>query len=171
MKFLKISSEEKKLQLAYLASLWLGLTIVFMLVFLSNYESEPLEDKDAIAEKVAAKNKLVAELKGNLKHLDSLKVMLAGFNPEVKQVHLESSINYELKALEKLWQSDQELGSHNTYMQAATFYSMLYYDKKAVVNTVNNKAFLKKNLEECEVGFQQNRNNLSLQEVLNNMNK
>ena len=35
-------------------------------------------------------------------------------------------------------------------------------------NTINNTTFLNKNLSDCEIGFQQNQNNITLQDALNN---
>jgi len=90
------------------------------------------------------------------------------FNPENKQSYLESSIIFELNELKKLYEKKQNDASYSIFMKIHNLYSMLYYDKKAAWNTINNTSFLNKNLSDCEIGFQQNQNNLTIQDALNN---
>ena len=56
------------------------------------------------------------------------------------------------------------------YLQIADLYEMYYFDKKATWVSSNNNNFLKKNLADCEIGFQQAQNNLTIQEALRNNN-
>jgi hypothetical protein len=168
MKFLKISSEEKELQFAYLIGLWLIFTILFIVICFSGYSNAEIRGAKIVMEDISETNNLQNEQLLNIKHIDSLSQLLTMFNPENKQSYLESSIIFELNELKKLYEKKQHDASYSIFMKTHNLYSMLYYDKKAAWNTINNTTFLNKNLSDCEIGFQQNQNNITIQDALNN---
>jgi len=170
MKFLKISTEEKGLQFAYLIALWIFFTILFIFICFHDYSNVEIRGAKLVIEDISETNNQQSEQRLNVKHVDSLSHLLTMFNPENKQSYLESSIIFELNELKKLYEKKQNDPSYSIFMKTHNLYSMLYYDKKAAWNTINNTFFLNKNLNDCEIGFQQNQNNLTIQDALNNSN-
>lgn len=168
MNFFKISSEEKILQLVYLVGLWAFFSILFILICFHDHSNIEIRGAKIVMEDISEINSSQTERQLNIKHIDSLSHLLSMFNPENKQSYLESSINFELTELKKLYEKKQSDPSYSIFMKIHNLYSMHYYDKKASWNTINNTAFLNKNLNDCEIGFQQNQNNINLQDALNN---
>jgi len=108
----------------------------------------------------------------NIKHLDSLALLLSLYNEKNINSHIQSNIIYELNEIKKRHSTISKSNNSGIYLQANDFYSALFYDKKAIYSTLNNIIFLKENLNQCEIGFQQNQNNITLLETLqNNSNK
>ena len=168
MKFFKISTEEKGLQFAYLIGLWFFFTILFVFICFHDYSNSEIRGAKIVMEDIEEVNNFQKEQQLNIKHIDSLSQLLTMFNPENKQSYLESSIIFELNELKKLYEKKHADASYSIFMKIHSLYSMHYYDKKAAWNTINNTAFLNKNLSDCEIGFQQNQNNITLQDALNN---
>lgn len=168
MKFFKISSEEKGLQFAYLIGLWFFFTILFIIICFHNYSNAEIRGAKIVMEEIAEVNILQNEQHLNIKHIDSLSQLLTVFTPENKQSYLESSIIFELNELKKNYENKKNNAVYSFFMKSYNLYSMLYYDKKASSNTINNIIFLNKNLSDCEIGFQQNQNNITIQDALNN---
>ncbi|GEM_PF-1578269 len=168
MKLFKISWEEKKVQLIYLMLLWLGLSAVFSMIFLKDYPVTPILGKEIVMDEISERKSVAAEYSLNMRHVDSLRLHLEAFNPEIRQISLENRIQQELEEIKQAYQNKKDHSSYKIYMQVADYYSMLFYDKQAISNAVSNAGFLKKNLEDCEIGFQQAQNNINLQEALKN---
>lgn len=168
MKLFKTSWEEKKIQMVYLTLLWLGLSAVFSMIFLKDYQTTPVLGKEIVLEEITKRKSMAAEYKLNLRHVDSLRIHLEVFDPEIRQISLENRIQQELEEIKQAYQNKKDHSSYKIFMQTADYYSMLFYDKQAISNAVSNAGFLKKNLEDCEIGFQQAQNNINLQEALKN---
>lgn len=168
MKYLKINAEEKIVQFAYILILWFSFSLLFIFVCFYDYTKPEIRGGNILMEEIEEINKTQYEQGLNIKHIDSLSRLLAMYNPENKQSYLESSIIFELNELKKIYEKKQKEPSYSIYMKVYGLYNMMYYDKKASWNTINNTNFLKKNLGDCEIGFQQNQNNITLQEVLEN---
>jgi hypothetical protein len=156
MNLFKISTEEKNVQLIYLVVLWVFTTILFWFVCFNKFETKEVRGMHVVLEQLEEQKIIAQEQKINEKHVDTLNRMLMQFNPGTSQVYLESGINYELAELRK------------AYLQIADLFEMYYFDKKATWVSTNNSNSLKKNLADCEIGFQQTQNNITLQEALNN---
>lgn len=168
MKHLKINTEEKAVQFVYILILWLSFSILFIYACFHDYSKSQIRGANILMEEIDEINAAQYEQSINIKHIDSLSRLLALYNPENKQSYLESSIVLELNELKKTYEKKQKDPSFSIYMKINNLYSMMYFDKKASWNTINNTNFLKKNLNDCEIGFQQNQNNITLQEVLEN---
>jgi hypothetical protein len=166
MKYLKINAEEKVVQFGYILILWLSFSMLFIFVCFHDYTKPQIRGANILMEEIEEINTAQYEQSMNIKHIDSLSRLLALYNPENKQSYLESSIVFELNELKKTYEKKQKDPSYSIYMKINNLYNMMYYDKKASWNTINNTNFLKKNLSDCEIGFQQNQNNITLQEVL-----
>ena len=172
MKNLKINTDEKVLQFSYILILWFVFSMLFIYVCFHEYTKPEIRGANILMEEMDEISATQQEQSLNIKHIDSLSKLLTMYNPENKQSYLESSIIFELSELKKTYEKKQTDPSYSIYMKINNLYSMMYFDKKASWNTINNTNFLKKNLSDCEIGFQQNQNNITLQEAIsNNTNK
>lgn len=165
---LNISSEEKDVQLMYLLAFWLVISVLFYFACFHHYTMPEIRSKTLIVSELDKEKKILEEQNTYSKHVDSLSKMIMQYDPGTSQVYLESSINYELEELQKIYDSKNTDPNFKIFKQLDEFYSMQFFDKKTMWNSKNNTESLKKNLEECEIGFQQKLNNLHLKEALNN---
>ena len=161
-----ISSEEKNVQFIYLLVFWLIIGIVFYFACFHFYELPEIRSKSLLTSELKKEMKIQQEQEAYSKHVDSLSKMIQHYDPGTSQVYLESSINYELEELQKLHDSQKDDPNFKIFKQLNTFYAMQFFDKKAVWTSKSNSESLRKNLEECEIGFQQKLNNLHLKEAL-----
>lgn len=168
MNILKISSEEKSSQLIFLIGIWVTMSIIFCFVCFRNYETMDTRDKESILEQISYKNDILKEQKLNERHVDTLDKMLVQYNPGTSQVYLEGSITYELDEIKKAYERRKKDINYRILYQLNELYLMSYYDKKANFNSIKTNASIKKNLDECEIGFQQAQNNITIQEALKN---
>lgn len=164
----KISSEEKSIQLTYLLLFWLATSLVFYFALFHDYSLPEVRSKHLVLAQIEKQNAILKDQNSYVQHIDSLTIMLQQFNPSTSQVYLESSINYELEELRKVFEAKKTDPNYKIFNQLDLFFSMQFYDKKATWISTSNLEFLKRNLEECEIGFQQKQNNLQIQEALNN---
>jgi len=167
MKIFKISAEEKTIQYIYLICLWVLFSTVFVLIFFNNHTHEEIQGAKLIVDRIEEKKSEQHDQIFKKKHIDTLRLLLSQYTQENNQSYIESSISYELNEIKKSYDhTKKEQSISSIYYLTNIFYSTLFYDKKATWNTINNCDFLKKNLSECEIGFQQNQNNITLQEAL-----
>jgi hypothetical protein len=168
---LRISKEEKKIQFVYLLALWLIFSFVFCYVCFFNYSKSEVRSKEIVIEKINQQNVLLKSQYESVAHVDSLCKMLLLYQPSTSQVYLENNITFELEELKKIYEAKKGDEEYKIFNQLYVFNSMQFYDKRATWNATNNSAFLKKNLEECEIGFQQKQDNLNIKNALSQGDK
>ncbi len=168
---LKISKEERKIQFIYLLVFWSALSVVFCYVCFSGYSRSEIRSKELVIEKINSENELLKSQMAIAVHIDSLQKMLMLYQPSTSQVFLENNINYELEELKKIYEAKKADINYKIFNQLYVFNSMQFFDKKAIWNATNNIAFLKNNLQDCEIGFQKKQDNLNIKNALSQGNK
>jgi hypothetical protein len=162
----KISKEEKKIQFIYLTAIWMGLSILFCYVCFFNYSSSEIRSKDLVIEKMNEENALLKSQAENAVHLDSLIKMLSLYQPSTSQVFLKSNINSELSALKNIYEVKKEDERYGIFNQLYLFNRMQFFDREAIWSATNNTISLKKNAEDCEIGFKEKQSNLNLRNAI-----
>lgn len=168
---LKISKEERKIQFIYLLVFWLVLSGIFCYACFFNYSKSEIRSKELVIEKINAENAILKSQFQSASHVDSLSRMLLQYQPASSQVYLENNINYELDELKKIIDAKKNDPNYHVFNQLHVFNSMQFFDKKAIWNATNNIASLKKNLQDCEIGFQQKQDNLNIKNALSQGDK
>ena len=97
---------------------------------------------------------------------DSINKLITTYQPGSEKMFHESSLNYELEELRRGYITNTNKEEYKILHQLDDFYSNQFFDKKAIGNSLKNAEFLKKNLDDCEIGFQQTQNSIQLQEAL-----
>lgn len=168
---LKISKEERKIQFIYLLGFWLVLSFLFCYVCFFNYSKSEIRSKELVIEKIDLENDLLKSQLQSVAHVDSLAKMLLMYQPATSQVYLENNINFELEELKKIYEAKKADPNYKIFNELYVFNSMQFFDKKHIWNSTNNVAFLKKNLEDCEIGFKQKQENLNIINALSQGDK
>lgn len=163
---LKISREEKKIHFIYLLMFWLFLSSLFCYVCFYNYSSTEIRSKELIINKIHTENAILKTQFESAARIDSLGKMLLQYQPSTNQVSLENNIDNELKELKEIYEAKKADPTYKVFNQLYVFYSMHFFDKKAIWNSSNNVSNLKKNLEDCEIGFKQKQDNLTIKNAL-----
>lgn len=167
----KISKEERKIQFIYLMSFWVMLSLLFCYVCFFNYSKSEIRSKELVIEKINMENALLKSQFESAPQIDSLSKMLMQYQPGTSQVYLENNISYELDELKKINEARKNDVHYKVFNQLYVFNSMQFFDKKAIWSASNNISYLKKNLEDCEIGFQQKQDNLNIKNALSQGNK
>jgi hypothetical protein len=162
----KISKEEKKIQFIYLAAFWIGLSILFCYVCFFNYSRSEIRSQDIIIEKMNEENALLKSQAENAVHIDSLVKMLSAYQPSTSQVFLKNNINLELNALKNIYEVKKADERYEIFNQLYLFNRMQFFDREAIWSSTNNTISLKKNAEDCEIGFKERQNNLNLRNAI-----
>lgn len=166
MRILKISKEERKIQFIYLIALWLFLGGLFCYVCFNSYDVNEIRSKEMVIAKIDTENSILKSQFESAVRIDSLRKILLQYQPSTSQVSLENNIESELKELRDIYESKKADPTYKIFNQLYVFYSMNFFDKKAIWNSTNNITNLKKNLEDCEIGFKQKQDNLNLKNAL-----
>lgn len=168
MEISKINTKEKRIDYVSVLVLWILFSILFIIIILNNTNTQRIQSAKNILEQMEENNIKQHLEDSNMKNIDSLIILLSTYTNDNKNSHIESNIIYKLNEINKPENFNK---MHNINIQANDFYVTLFYDKKATWNTLNNIIFLKENLTKCEIGFQQNQNNITLLETLQNNSK
>ena len=162
----KISREERKIQFIYLALFWVGLSALFCYVCFFNFSRTEIRSQDLIIEKMNAENALLESQAENAAHLDSLAKMLVSYQPSTSQVFQKSNINAELNALKNIYEVKKADENYRIFNQLYLFNRMQLFDKEAIWSSTNNTQSLKKNIQDCEIGFKEKQNNLNIRNAI-----
>ncbi len=163
---LKISKEEKKIQFIYLLTFWVVMGVLFCYVCFHNYSNVEIRSKELIIAEINKKNTVFKSQLDNVSYVDSLSRWVALYQPSTSQVSLTNSISTELEELKKIYEAKRTDANYKIFNQLYVFYSMPFFDKKATWNSTNNTTALKKELDNCMIGFKQKQDNLNLKNVL-----
>jgi hypothetical protein len=163
---LKISKEERKIQLIYLMAFWIAFSVVFCYVCFFNYPRTDIRSKNLVLEKINAENALLKSQFENAAHLDSLSNMLRLYDPATSQVAQKTNIDIELRSLKNIYEARKDNEDYKIFNQLYLFNRMQLFDKQATWSSKNNALSLKKNREDCEIGFKEKKASLNLKNAI-----
>lgn len=92
--------------------------------------------------------------------LDSLKSKIRSFNPGVMALYEESDIKYLINEHKEIYEKAPLDNRYKMFLHVAVFYEMWFTDKKELWSKRENVTNFKKNLEECEIGLQNKKEDL-----------
>ena len=92
--------------------------------------------------------------------VDSLKNRIRSFNPGVVALYEESDIKYLINELKEVYEKAPSDNRYKMFFHAAVFYEAWFTDKKELWSKRENMTNFKKNLEECEIGLQNKKEDL-----------
>lgn len=92
--------------------------------------------------------------------LDSLKGKILAFNPGVVAMYEESDIKYLINEIKEVYEKAPMDNRYKMFLHVAVFYETWFTDKKELWSKRENISNFKRNLEECEIGLQNKKEDL-----------
>lgn len=93
--------------------------------------------------------------------MDSLYSKIDKYNPGVNAVYEENDILYMVNSLKNVYEARSWDTRYKSFLHIADFYYMWFTDKKELWSKKDNIAKFKKNLEECEIGLTNKKNEMN----------
>lgn len=92
--------------------------------------------------------------------VDSLNRKIEAFNPGINAIYEENDINYLINRIKHVYEQKSWDLRYKSFLHIAQFYEMWLIDKKDLWNKKQNIQLFKTNLEECEIGLTNKKNEL-----------
>lgn len=92
---------------------------------------------------------------------DSLYSKIERFNPEVNAVYEENDINYMINVLKSVYEERSWDARYKSFLHVSDFYYMWFIEKKELWSKKSNIGKFRKNLEECEIGLTNKKNEMA----------
>jgi len=93
--------------------------------------------------------------------VDSLYAKINKFNPGINAVYEENDIMYMVNNLKSVYENRSWDTRYKSFLHVADFYYMWFTDKKELWSKKDNITRFKKNLEECEIGLTNKKNEMN----------
>ena len=85
--------------------------------------------------------------------MDSIYQKIQRFNPGVNAVYEENEVLYMINDLKRVYENRSWDTRYKSFLHVSEFYYMWFIDKKELWSKRDNIARFRKNLEECEIGL------------------
>lgn len=135
--------------------------ICCLLLFYYNSDYTGFSQKDfAIAkmERIKEYQDIQAQLNTSI---DSLYNKIDRFNPSINAVYEENDIRFMINELRNEYEKHSWDIRYKSFLHVSDFYYMWFIDKKELWTKQDNVGRLRKNLEECEIGLSNKKNDLN----------
>lgn len=146
-------TRERRLQLAYLLGAVLGLWGLASWVMFRNYDSAH-GNTDYLVEQISLQRELLTNQQKHYVLLDSTYRAIVAYQPQVRAVFVEVDIEGQLADIRSLSGRTGGGVRFRSFAQMASFYKMMYTDKKILWSKHVNTDLFRKQADECEIGFQ-----------------
>ncbi len=93
--------------------------------------------------------------------VDSLYNKINRFNPAINAIYEENDIRFMINDLKNTYEKNAWDLRYKSFLHVSEFYFMWFTDKKELWSKQDNIARFKKNLEECEIGLSNKKNELN----------
>lgn len=155
------SSREKNIAFFYVLILFvITTTVCCTLLFRYNANFTVFSQKDFVVQKMERIQNFRHIQEQQVMPLDSLKNKIASFNPGVIALYEESDIKYLINEYKDIYERAPLDNRYKMFHHVAVFYETWFTDKKELWSKRDNVMNFKKNLEECEIGLQNKKEDL-----------
>lgn len=124
-----------------------------VLLFMYNSNFNLLKQKGFIVDKMKRVNEYRNAQKKTEETIDVLYNKINMYDPGVNAVYEEDNIKYLANELKDIYEDHSSDSRYKSFMHMANFYYMWYSDKKTLWTYRKNIEQFTKNLEECELGL------------------
>ena len=159
----KMNQKEKLMGFAYVFLMFAGIsTVCCMLLFYYNSDFLVFTQKDfAVAKMNRMKEYQVSQSRAAAS-VDSLFNRINRFQPMVNAVYEENDIMFMINEVANYYDQHAWDARYKSFSHISLFYTMWFTDKRELWATKDNIVRIKKNLEECEIGLKNKKNELML---------
>lgn len=161
-----LSKKEKRHYFIYLLAMLL-LTVILLAVATMSRLTSPFEETDLHSVSILQeKSRFDETQKSFAKKTDSLFSQISKFDPEKASPIEENNIQVNISEVQNAFKLTNFTDSRKSfYPQVAEFYSMYYEDKKSALLIKENTKNLKAQLENCTVGYRNDRQEMVQRET------
>ncbi|MDR0714675.1 MAG: type VI secretion system transmembrane protein TssO [Bacteroidales bacterium] len=157
-----MNQKEKAMGFAYVLILFLVITSACcVMLFLYNSNYNELKQKDFIVSKVSRSSEYRDAQKKAEPTINLLYEKIAGYDPGVNAVYEEDNIKFLINELRDIYEKHPLDTRYKSFMHVANFYYMWYADKKTMWTLTTNVLQFTKDLEECELGLSNKKDDFS----------
>ena len=145
---------EKTIGFVYVSLLFAASTIIGCLCLTHYANDKTVTDKKFVIAKMDRIREFQNIQNKQEQIIDSMYNKIRNFDPTVNASYEEDDIKFYLNVIERLHGENSYDGRYRIFYQISAFYNMWFADKKELWSKQQNIARFRKNLEECEIGFQ-----------------
>jgi hypothetical protein len=150
-----MTQKEKVMGFAYVLILFVSITAACCLaIFLYNSNYGSIDRKDYFVAKMKRINEYRYDQKQYAATIDLLYNKINEHNPGVHAVYEEDNIKFLLNDLKGMYDRNAIDTRYRSFLHIADFYYMWYAEKRTLWTLNNNIETFTKNLEECELGLE-----------------
>jgi hypothetical protein len=146
-----MNHKEKVMGFAYVLILFLSITAACCILLHLNFSS--LKQKDFMVGKMKRISQYRNDQRKAAATVDMLHNRIAGYDPGVNAVYEEDNIKFLVNELRDIYERHPLDTRYKSFLHIANFYYMWYADKKSLWTLTTNIEGFSKNLEECELGL------------------
>lgn len=136
-------------------------TICCLLLFYYNSDFRVFSQKDFVITKMDRIREYQDIQSNTYATVDSLYNKINRYNPGVNAIYEENDIKFMLNDLKNIYEKHPWDSRYKSFLHVSEFYSMWFVDKKDLWSKKDNIQRFKRNLEECEVGLTNKKNDLN----------
>ena len=160
---IKMNQKEKIIGFTYVFLLFAVITTACcMLLFYYNSDFLVFNQKSFAVSKMARIREYQSAQSRSIVMVDSLFKKINRFQPMVNAVYEENDIEFMINELKNIYEQRAWDARYKSFNHVSLFYSMWFTDKKELWANRDNIVRIKKNLEDCEIGLKNNKNDLLL---------
>lgn len=155
------SGRERNIGFLYVLFLFIGATLFCsMILFRYNANFTIFSQKDFVIRKMDRVHQFQQVQAREFMIIDSLYNRISAFDPGITALYEEGDIKYLLNEMRNLYERNSWDKRYKVFLHAADFYEMWFTDKKELWSKLENVTKFKSNLEECEIGLQNKKDEL-----------
>ena len=109
--------------------------------------------KDMVSAKMKRQNDFKREQENSVTTCEIIVEKINAYNPGINAVYEKNDIQFMINELRKKSEYNRSDKRYLVYMHLGDFYQMWFNDKQYLWSLESNIVYLKKNLEDCELGL------------------
>lgn len=157
-----MNQKEKIMGFFYVLLLFLSITFICcFLLFYYNSDFRFLSQKNFVIQKMDRVRQFQADQSDASLVIDSLYSKIQRYNPGVHAVYEENDIRFMINDLKAIYEKQAWDTRYKPFLHISEFYTMWFADKKDLWSKRENIKKFKQNLEDCEIGLNNKKNELT----------
>jgi len=156
-----MNQKEKIMGFVYVLILFLSLTFICcFLLYYYNADFRVFSQKNFVISKMERIQQFQDDQNHAMPIVDSLYNKISRYNPSINAVYEENDIYFMVNDLKAIYEKQNWDTRYKSFLHISDFYTMWFTDKKDLWTKTEDIGKLRKNLEECEIGLTNKRNEL-----------
>jgi len=157
-----MNRKEKIMGFIYVLILFLSISAVCCIaIFLYNSNYGAITQKEFFVSKMKRTGEFRSDQKRSEAVMDLLRNKIAEHNPGVHAVYEEDNIKFLVSDLKEMYEKNSLDTRYRSFLHIADFYYMWYADKRTLWTLNTNIAVFTRNLEECQLGLANKKDDFS----------